>query len=144
MTSFSISLGNFLATVNAALNGLCAIFLLTGFLAIKKKKQSLHQKCMVTAFILSILFLVSYLTRFGLTGVHRFSGEGTLKTLYLIILGTHTSLAALVPFLVLRTLYLAKKGNFEKHRRIAKITFPLWMYVSITGVIVYWMLYQMF
>ena len=136
------SLGPTLAALNAILNGLSALFLTAGFLAIRKKKIAFHRKCMVTAFVLSVLFLISYLTRFYLTGVHRFPGDGWVKTAYLTLLTSHTLLAVVTPFLAIRTLYLAAKGRFEQHRRIARFTFPIWMYVSITGVIVYGMLYQ--
>ena len=136
------TLGPTLAALNACLNGLSALFLTAGFIAIRNRKVEFHRACMVTAFFLSILFLVSYLTRFYLTGVHRFPGEGGLKTFYLILLGSHTTLAAVTPFLAIRTLYLAVKKRFDSHRRIARITWPIWMYVSVTGVIVYFMLYH--
>ncbi len=135
-------LGNSLAALNALLNGLSALFLITGLIAIKRKRVEIHWKCMVTAFGLSVLFLISYLTRFYLTGVHRFPGEGIIKTVYLSILFSHTTLAAVTPFLAIRTLYLAARRRFDQHRKIARITFPIWMYVSVTGVIVYWMLYR--
>ncbi len=135
-------IGPTLAALNATLNGLSALFLMIGFLAIRRKQVLLHRRCMVTAFGLSVIFLISYLTRFALTGVHRYPGEGLLKTVYLVLLGSHTTLAAVTPFLAIRTLYLALKGRFEEHRRIARITFPIWMYVSVTGVMVYKMLYH--
>lgn len=134
-------LGPTLAALNATLNGLSAVFLLTGLIAIKNKRVDIHRRCMVTAFVLSVIFLVSYLTRFYLTGVHRYPGTGWTKTLYLTILSTHTSLAAVTPFLAIRTLYLAARGRFEAHKKIARITWPIWMYVSVTGVVVYGMLY---
>ena len=90
----------------------------------------------------STVFLISYLIRFALTGIHRYPGEGWDRTLYLIILGTHTPLAAMVPALAIRTLYLALKGRFVTHRKWARVTFPIWMYVSVTGVAVYYMLYH--
>lgn len=136
------SLGPTLAALNACLNGLSACFLMAGLIAIKNKKVTFHRNCMLTAFGLSVLFLISYLTRFYLTGVHRFPGEGGLRTFYLILLGSHTTLAAVTPFLAIRTLYLAAKKRFDSHRKIARITWPIWMYVSVTGVIVYFMLYH--
>lgn len=136
-------LGPRLAALNAFLNGSAALLLLAGLIAVKKKRIGTHQKIMVSAFILSVLFLISYLTRFYLTGVHRFPGEGGLKTFYLILLTSHTSLAALVPFLAIRTLYLAFRQRFDAHKKIARITWPIWMYVSVTGVVVYWMLYHL-
>ena len=136
------NLGERLAAVNALLNGSAGLCLLLGLIAIKKRRVRLHQNLMVTAFGISVLFLISYLTRFYLTGVHRFSGEGTIKTIYLSILFSHTILATITPFLAIRTLYLAWKKRFDSHKRIARITWPVWMYVSVTGVIVYWMLYR--
>lgn len=131
-----------LPLINALLNGLATIALLSGLIAIKKRRVDIHWRCMVTAFGLSILFLISYLTRFYLTGIHRFPGGGWSKTFYLCLLTSHTSLAVITPFLASRTLYLAYKKRFDAHRRIARITFPIWLYVSVTGVVVYWMLYQ--
>lgn len=136
-------MGDFLAGLNAILNGTSALCLMTGWYFIRQKKVSAHRTMMLSAFLCSTIFLISYLTRFYLTGVHRFPHEGWLKTAYLSILGTHTLLAALVPFLAIRTLYLAWKQRFPEHRRIARITFPIWMYVSVTGVVVYWMLYHL-
>ncbi|MBI1908773.1 MAG: DUF420 domain-containing protein [Deltaproteobacteria bacterium] len=133
--------GYYLASLNAFLNGSSAVLLFTGWMAVRKKNVSLHRKCMVTAFLISILFLVSYLTRFYLTGTHRFAGSGLLRTVYLTILLTHTTLAATVPFLAVRTLFLALKGRLETHKKWARVTFPIWIYVSVTGVVVYLMLY---
>lgn len=97
---------------------------------------------MIAAFAASVVFLISYLTRFSLTGVHRFPGEGSLKIFYLCLLASHTVLAAVTPALALRTLYLAAKGRLDEHRKIAKFTLPIWMYVSMTGVLVYVLLYH--
>ncbi len=88
------------------------------------------------------LFLISYLIRYALTGVHRYPGTGWDRTIYLAILGTHTPLAAMVPFLAVRTLYLAIKKRFDSHRKWARVTFPIWLYVSVTGVVIYFMLYR--
>jgi putative membrane protein len=131
-----------LAAVNAGLNGLAFLLLCAGFAAIRKKRKEAHRSLMLAAFATSVLFLVSYLARFYLTGVHRFPGEGALKTFYLWVLGSHTILAAATPILALRTLYLAAKGRFEAHRKIARVTLPIWMYVSVTGVLVYVLLYH--
>jgi putative membrane protein len=131
-----------LAAVNAVLNGLAFVLLCAGYLAIRKKRIDTHRALMLAAFATSVLFLASYLTRFYLTGVHRFPGEGALKTFYLWVLGSHTILAAFTPILALRTLYLAARGRFEAHRRIARVTLPVWMYVSVTGVLVYVLLYH--
>src|SRR3989338_1478130 len=110
------SLGEKLAALNACLNGLSAVFMAAGFFFIKKKRVPAHRFCMVTAFGLSVVFLISYLTRFYLTGVHRYPGAGWDRIFYLILLGSHTSLAAVTPFLAIRTLYLAVKGRFEAHK----------------------------
>ncbi len=134
--------GSRLAFLNACLNGLAAVFLLLGFQAAKKKDLPAHKKWMVAAFATSIVFLMSYLTRFSLTGVHRYQGEGFMKMLYLSILGSHTVLAAVTPFLAIRTLWLGWKNQVQKHRKLAKVAWPVWMYVSVTGVLVYVILYH--
>ena len=137
-----MTLTEVLPTVNATFNAASACALFTGFWAIKTKRMSLHWKCMATAFTASALFLVGYLTRFALTGVHRYAGPG--RTFYLVLLGTHTILAVLALPLILRTMWLsAVKRSFDRHKRIAVWTFPLWAYVSVTGVIVYVMLYHL-
>jgi putative membrane protein len=131
-----------LPTANAALNASsgCALFL--GYWAIRTKRVSLHWKCMATAFTASALFLVGYLTRFALTGVHHYAGPG--RAFYLVLLGTHTILAVLALPLILRTMWLsAVRRSFAAHRRIAVWTFPVWAYVSVTGVLVYVMLYRL-
>lgn len=97
---------------------------------------------MLTAFACSTVFLVGYLTRYAISGNHVYPGDGWDRVLYLGILVTHVTLAALVPVLALRTLWLALRRRIESHRRWARVTFPIWMYVSVTGVIVYWMLYH--
>jgi putative membrane protein len=97
---------------------------------------------MGSAFIVSIIFLISYLTRFYLTGVHRYPGTGTIRQVYLTLLTSHTLLAVTVPFLATRTIYLALKNRIASHRKIAKVTLPIWIYVSVTGVVIYFMLYH--
>jgi putative membrane protein len=131
-----------LPSVNATLNATSAVLLLIGWRAIRTKSIGVHRFAMQAAFVTSTIFLVSYLTRFYLTGAHRFPGDGWLKTVYLAILFSHMVLAVVTVPLVLRTLYLARRSRFIEHRKIAKITFPVWMYVSVTGVIVYVMLYH--
>ncbi len=131
-----------LPTVNATLNATSGVLLFVGWRAIKAKEVALHRFCMVAAVSTSALFLVFYLTRVALTGTHRYPLNDWTRPLYLGILGTHTLLAATVPFLAGRSLYLAWRGRFEAHRRIARVTFPIWMYVSVTGVVVYVMLYH--
>lgn len=130
--------------INAGLNALSAVLLTAGLFFIKNGKRDLHRACMVSAFLVSIVFLVSYLVHHALAGIFYFKGEGWIKTFYLTLLTSHTILAVTVPFLAARTLWLAWKGNFEKHRKIARITFPIWFYVSVTGVLVYFMLYRGF
>jgi uncharacterized membrane protein YozB (DUF420 family) len=132
-----------LPAVNATLNSISTVLLVTGFVFIRRGNVPAHKACMLSAFGCSVLFLTTYLAHKFLVGPTRFEGEGVIRTVYLSILLTHTILAATVPFLAVATLYRAFKGQFEKHRRIARITFPIWIYVSITGVVVYWMLYRM-
>lgn len=136
------NIGYFLATLNSVLNSLSAILLILGFRAIRRNNQNLHAKFMVSAFTVSVLFLVSYLIRFYLTGTHAYPGMGLIRNVYLSILLTHTILAAAVPVLVLITLYFAIKKKFTKHAKIARVTFPIWMYVNVTGVVIYLMLYH--
>lgn len=136
------AVGDVLAQVNAGLNSTSTILLLAGFIAIKNKRPKLHEKCMIGAFVASTVFLVGYLIRFYLTGAHRFPDIGVLRTVYLVILISHMILAVATVPLVLRTLFLANKKRWVEHRKIAKITFPVWFYVSLTGVVVYVMLYH--
>jgi uncharacterized membrane protein YozB (DUF420 family) len=138
-----ISITEALPTINACLNATSAVLLFVGFLAIKKKQIARHRMAMQGAFVTSAIFLVCYLTRFYLTGAHHFPGSGWLKTLYLSILFSHMVLAVLTVPLVLRTLFLARASRFAQHRKIARVTFPVWMYVSVTGVVVYVMLYHL-
>ena len=131
-----------LPSINATLNGTSAALLFVGYRAIRTKRIAVHRFAMQGAFVTSTIFLVCYLTRFYLTGTHRFLGGGWLKAVYLLILFSHMVLAVITVPLVLRTLYLARASRFAEHRKIAKFTFPVWMYVSVTGVIVYVMLYH--
>jgi uncharacterized membrane protein YozB (DUF420 family) len=130
-----------LPSVNAALNSLSAVFLITGYYFISSKRVSAHRACMLVAFACSTLFLVSYLVYHYQVGSVPFKGQGWIRPVYFSILLTHTILAAAVVPLALVTLTRALKQKFDKHRRIARWTFPIWFYVSVTGVIVYWMLY---
>lgn len=134
-------MGDFLARLNAILNGSSAVLLFLGWCAIRRHHKDWHRRFMVSAFGVSVVFLISYLTRFYLTGPHRFPHEGWIRIVYFSILLTHTTLAVCVPFLSIRTLYLALKQRWAAHRRLARVTFPVWMYVSVTGVVVYLMLY---
>jgi putative membrane protein len=130
-----------LPSLNAALNSLSAVFLFAGFLFIKSGHRNAHRACMLTAFACSILFLISYLIYHYHVGSVPFKGQGWIRPVYFMILLTHTILAVTVVPLALVTLRRALRENFAAHRRIARWTFPIWMYVSVTGVIVYWMLY---
>lgn len=137
-----MSLAEVLPTVNAVLNGSTAVLLLAGFVAIRSRRRELHRGLMVAAVGTSAVFLVSYLTRVSLTGVHRYPGSGLERLIYLGVLGSHTLLAAAVVPLVVVTLYLALvRARFASHKRIARWTLPVWLYVSVTGVAVYAMLY---
>lgn len=129
--------------INAALNGTCAILLVMGRIAVARRDLDRHRRLMLAAFITSGVFLVSYLIRFATTGSHRYPGDGLDKIVYLAVLFSHMILAAVLVPLVLRALVLALRGDYERHVRAVKWGFPIWMYVSITGVIVYFMLYHL-
>jgi len=133
-----------LPTVNASLNSIAFVLLIIGYAKIKQGKKQSHKRYMLAAFCVSILFLASYLTYHLLGEEKRFGGIGLIRPIYFVILVTHVILAATVPILASRTLYLALRERFEQHRRIARITLPIWIYVSITGVIVYLMLYVIY
>ena len=130
--------------LNATLNGLAGVLLATGFVFIKRRNILAHKTCMISAFVVSTVFLGCYLYYHYHAGSKRFEREGALRAVYLTILLTHTVLAVVTVPLALKTLYHAFRGEWDQHRRIAKWTFPIWMYVSVTGVIVYLMLYQLF
>ena len=132
-----------LPAVNAVLNAISACLLVTGFFFIRRKRIAAHRACMIAALVSSTLFLTSYLVYHAQVGSVRFPGQGGARTLYLSILLTHTVLAATVPVLALITLSRALRRRFPAHRRIARWTLPIWLYVSVTGIVVYWMLYQM-
>lgn len=132
-----------LPTVNAALNAISAAFLVVGYVLIRRGKIPAHRASMLAAFGCSVLFLISYLYYHSQVGSVRFEGTGTIRTVYLTILASHSILAAAVPFLALVTLVRALRQRFDRHRAIARWTLPIWLYVSVTGVVVYWMLYRM-
>jgi len=139
-----------LPAVNATLNGLSAVFLTLGFIFIKRGNKIAHRNCMITAFGTSVIFLACYLTYHTWLGVvlhqgpTRFLNPEWFRPIYLTILISHTILAAVIVPLILMTLYRARKQDFEAHKRIARWTWPLWMYVSVTGVVIYLLLYQIF
>ena len=138
------SLGNLLAPVNAGLNLTSTLCLLAGYRFIKKKETHRHRWAMLGAVAASGLFLVLYLLRYYLTGTHRFAGEGLARAVYLGILFSHMILAMVVLPLVLGLLFLAWKRRFHHHARLARWTFPIWLYVSVTGLLVYLLLYQVY
>lgn len=139
-----------LPVVNACLNGISAVFLGWGYYFIRRKNQRAHRNCMVAAFATSTLFLICYLTYHGYLAyyLHRgptiFKNPSWFRPIYLAILLTHTALAVVIVPLVLVTLSRALKERFDLHRRIARWTWPVWMYVSVTGVVIYLLLYQIF
>lgn len=132
-----------LPTVNAALNATCAVLLVIGFALIRARRIRAHLMVMTSAFAVSTLFLVSYVTYHYHAGSRAFTGQGIIRPIYFFFLLTHIVLAAVIVPLVLTTLYRAWRGDFVRHRWIARITLPVWLYVSITGVLVYWMLYHL-
>lgn len=135
-------LGATLAALNAVLNGTAAVLLGAGFFAIRAGRRRLHGWLMGGAFAVSTLFLASYLARVALTGTHRYPGAGFFRLVYLAVLSSHMLLAMAVPPLAIRSVFLAWKGRFAEHRRIVRWTLPVWLYVSITGVLVYLLLYH--
>ena len=137
-----MTLGSVLPGVNATLNALSAVLVVAGFVAIRRGRRDVHRAFMLSAVACSVLFLAGYLTRMALTGVHRFPGQGLLRTTYLAVLGSHTLLAVVAAPLVIVTLTLALRQRFGTHRRLARTTLPIWLYVSVTGVIVYVLLYR--
>jgi len=130
-----------LPAVNASLNAACTVFLLLGFAFIRNGKIRYHRFCMIVAFLCSTVFLCFYLWFHFHAGVIRFGGRGWIRPVYLTILITHTTLAVVIVPLILITLSRALRERFDRHRAIARWTLPLWLYVSVTGVIVYWLLY---
>jgi putative membrane protein len=130
--------------LDAALNATSAVLLTLGFVFIRRKNIPAHKACMLSAFATSTLFLICYLWYHAHHGVTHFTGQGLARAFYFTLLGSHTVLAAVIVPLVLMTLYRAWRERFQQHRKIARWTLPLWLYVSITGVVVYWMLYRLY
>ncbi|MFL6352097.1 MAG: DUF420 domain-containing protein [Bryobacteraceae bacterium] len=131
-----------LPAVNATLNGLATVLLITGYALIRRGKVNAHHRVMVTAFTVSCVFLACYLVYHWNVGSVKFDKPGSVRVVYLWILGTHTLLAATVPVLAVITLRRALNAQYRRHRAIARWTFPIWLYVSVTGVAVYLLLYQ--
>ena len=134
---------DYLPAIDASLNALALCFLLSGYYWIKQKNKERHKKCMLTAFGISCVFLACYLTRHYFRGSTPFPDLGTVKVIYFFILIPHIILAAAMVPMIFLTLHYARTENWQKHRRIARWTFPIWVYVSFTGVIVYLMLYHL-
>lgn len=133
-----------LPTLNAILNSISFVLLIIGFWMISKRKITLHKVFMVSAFVTSILFLISYVIYHAQVGSTRFPGEGAIRPVYFFILISHVLLAAVVPVLAVMTIYRALRKQWFRHTRIAHWTLPIWLYVSITGVIIYWLLYHVY
>ncbi len=134
----------YLPHVNALLNSASALLLITGYFFIRRMRVNAHRNCQVSAVLTSTLFLISYLTYHYYHGATRFPGQGVVRALYFTILISHTILAIVIVPMVLVTLSRAVRGDFERHRKIARWTLPLWIYVSVTGVVVYLMLYHFY
>jgi len=133
-----------LATTNAVLNSVATVLLIAGWVLARRGQVAAHRAVMVAAFLTSAVFLACYLAYHYLVGHVRFEGEGTVRTIYLVILLSHILLAIAVPVLALRMFFLAWRGRFDAHRRLGRITLPIWLYVSVTGVVIYLMLYHWF
>ncbi|MGB8854752.1 MAG: DUF420 domain-containing protein [Pirellulales bacterium] len=131
-----------LATLNAVLNSIAAVLLVIGWVTIARGNWKAHRAAMVAAFAVSAVFLVSYLTYHAIAGSVPFKGQGTVRIVYFAILISHVILAAAVPVLALRMFFLAWKQRWDAHRRLGRITLPIWLYVSVTGVVIYLMLYH--
>ena len=132
------------AALNASLNGLSAVFLSSGYVLIRRRRIAAHKVCMISAFSVSTAFLVSYVVYHLRVGAVHFQGQGWIRPVYFALLLTHTILAVVIVPLVMLSLIWGLKRRDEKHRRISKWTWPLWMYVSVTGVVIYLLLYQIF
>jgi putative membrane protein len=132
-----------LPSVNAGLNTISAVLLTAGYMLIRRRSVSAHHYSMVAAFVVSAAFLTSYLVYHAQVGHVSFQGTGWVRAVYRVILISHITLAITTVFLSVTTLYWALRRRFERHRRIARWTLPIWLYVSITGILVYWMLYRL-
>jgi len=132
------------AALNATLNGTSAILLAGGYAAIRQGKIAVHKRFMISAFVVSCAFLISYLIFHYRVGHVPFQGQGWIRPVYFVLLASHTILAIVIVPMILITLRRAFTERFDKHRAIARWTLPLWFYVCVTGVIVYWMVYQMY
>ncbi len=134
---------SYFPAIDATLNAASALLLMTGYVFIRRKNVQAHKACMLSAVVTSTLFLVCYLWYHSHHGVTRFAGHGVARGFYLTLLASHTVLAAVIVPMVLVTVCRAWREMFDRHKRIARWTLPLWIYVSVTGVVVYWMLYHL-
>jgi len=130
-----------LAMLNAILNGCATLCLVSGWIMIRRKRRYVHKKLMLAALAITALFLVSYLTRLSLSGTHAYPDDSPLRGFYLAMLTSHVILAATVPIIAVRSIRLAYRGRFEAHRRWNRVGLPIWLYVSFTGVAIYFWLY---
>jgi putative membrane protein len=128
------------AKANAFINSIVSLLLLTGLFFVKQKNYELHKKTMLAAIVFSVLFLVSYIAHHLLSGNTAYGGEGSIRYVYFFILITHVVLAAVILPFILLSAYRGLTGEYGKHKKLAKITFPIWLYVSVTGVVVYFMI----
>lgn len=128
------------AKINAIINSTVSVLLLAGLIAVRNKNYLLHKRIMITSIILSCLFLVSYICHHLFTGETKFGGEGNIRYIYYFILGTHILLAAIILPFILFTAYRSMIGEYAKHKKLARITWPIWFYVAVTGVVVYFMI----
>ena len=133
-----------LPLVNASLNAVATVLLVVGYVCIRRQRIGAHRAAMVAAFTTSVLFLISYVIYHAHAGSRPFPGRGSIRVIYFVILVSHIVLAATIPPLAGVTLWRAYRQRFDRHMRIARWTLPLWLYVSITGIVVYWMLYRMY
>lgn len=139
-----MSLATMLPAMNAALNALSATLAVSGYLCIRRGSVAAHKRCMLAAVVVSALFLAGYLVLRSVAGMTRFTGQGWVRPLYFSLLLSHTFLAAAIVPMVLVTLARALRGHFDRHVRIARRTLPLWLYVSVTGVLIYGLLYHLY
>ena len=142
-TRLNVTLGfneHIFAKINAGINSTVSVLLIAGLVTVKNKKYLLHKRIMLTAMLLSCLFLVSYICHHLFAGETKFGGQGTIRYIYYFILGTHIVLAGIILPFILFTAYRALTGEWIRHKKLAKITWPIWLYVAITGVLVYFMI----
>lgn len=132
-----------LPLLNAILNGASGILLVAGYFFIRRRQIGRHRNCMLAAFVLSTLFLITYVIYHAVAGATGFTGQGWIRPLYFTILTSHVILAAVIVPLALTTLHRAWRGSFIQHRQTARWTLPIWLYVSVTGVLIYWLLYAL-